>query len=327
MKSHRARLFAAILTAILALSLLSCASGTAKPEDGSANRQSGIEADPGTDPVTEPSVTEPSVTEPEPFTETESAAGTETELLTETEPAETAPPDVPPEITYDVDAHLSSNTVLIDAGHGYGDPGCTSKYLNGVFELTITYEMACLLRDELSSRGYSVAMLREGESFPNENEIVSRAKALGMFVKEQSVNENYIYHAYERTLWADVMNRSTPFALMISLHVNSLPEAEEVRGTEIYHCIDNGCAVPSELLATIIEEHVKNDFGVRVKREGTVWSDSYIVTKWTEMPSVLVEMAYATNPDDAKLLFEDDWRENYVNALADSIDEYMSKRG
>ena len=317
MKTYGVRLFAAVLTAILVFSLVSCAAGVARPGKESVYRPGEF----GTDPETGPDTVNETETEPvtEPVTETEAA--------TETEPEDTTPPDVPPEINYDVNAHLGSNTVLIDAGHGYGDPGCTSKYLKDVYELTITYDMACLLRDELTKRGYGTVMLRDGESFPNEREILSRAKDLGMFVKEQSINENNVFHAYERTLWADILNRDTPFALMISLHVNSLPAAEEVRGTEIYHCIDNGCAAPSELLATIIEEHVRSDFGVRVKREGTVWTDSYIVTKWTEMPSVLVEMAYATNPDDAKQLFDKEWRKEYVTSLADSIDEYMSKRG
>ena len=326
MKNLPKRLVAVILTAILAASLISCAAGVSKPGKESLYREGEIETDPA-GPATETEL--PTDTEPftEPATETDTAPATDTGAATETEPADTTPPDVPPEIDYDVNAHLTSNTVLIDAGHGYADPGCTSKYLNGVYESTITYDMACLLRDELASRGYGVVMLRDGESFPNENDIVARATALGMTVKTDRISENNIYHAYERTLWADIMNRDTPFALMISLHVNSLPSAEEVRGTEIYHCVDNGCATPSELLATVIEEHVRSDFGVRVRRDGTVWSDSYIVTKWTQMPSVLVEMAYATNPDDAELLFDGQWRKEYVNSLADSIDEYMSKRG
>lgn len=319
MKSLWVRLLAAIQAAVLVLFLVSCVTGTARPGKESVYRPGEV----GTDPDTGHDTRIETETEPV----TEPSTGTDTEAATETEPAETVPPDVPPEINYDVNAHLGSNTVLIDAGHGYGDPGCTSKYLKGEYEVTIAYDMACLLRDELNKRGYQTVMLRDGESFPNEREILSRAKDLGMFVKENNINENNVFHAYERTLWADVMNRDTPFAMMISLHVNSLPAAEEVRGTEIYHCVDNGCAAPSELLATIIEEHVRSDFGVRVKREGTVWSDSYIVTKWTEMPSVLVEMAYATNPDDAKLLFDKEWRGEYVGSLADSIDEYMSKRG
>ena len=44
-----------------------------------------------------------------------SPAGAGVGAATETEPAETTPPDVPPEINYDVNAHLGSNTVLIDA--------------------------------------------------------------------------------------------------------------------------------------------------------------------------------------------------------------------
>ena len=255
-------------------------------------------------------------------------AETETETETEeTEPEETALPG-PPEIDYDVNAHLNSNRILIDAGHGFDDPGCTSDYLNGVHESRITYEMATLLSGKLAEKGYEPVMLRGQDSFPSVAEIRAGVAELGMFSRDEVLNENNIFDAYERTLWGNVLHRRNPVALMVSLHVNALPSAEYVRGTEIYYTVDNGCAEPSAKLAAFIETKLKNAFpDTRLRTEGCVWNDSFIVTKWTEMPSVLIEMAYATNPDDAELLFDDEWRDEYVSALADAIDSYIATRG
>ena len=256
-------------------------------------------------------------------TEQPTESATETEAETE---AVTLPG--PPEITYDVNAHLGSKRVLIDAGHGFADPGCTSDYLNGVYESQLTYEIATLLAQKLTEKGYEPVMLRGTDSFPTDAEIRAAVAELGMFSRDDVLLENNIFDAYERTLWGNVIHRRNPVALMISLHVNALPEAEYVRGTELYYTVDNGCAEPSAKLTAFIETKLKTAFpDTRLKTEGCVWNDSFIVTKWTEMPSVLVEMAYATNPEDAELLFDDAWRDKYTSALAEAIDSYIATRG
>jgi N-acetylmuramoyl-L-alanine amidase len=280
--------------------------------------------------------TEPSPATPENDTEEEPTytvtddEQTETETETETEAESTAAPEFqsPPEITYDVNAHLGSNRVLIDAGHGFGDPGCTSDYLNGVNESQITLEMAALLAEKLEEKGYEPVMLRRTDSFPSVAEIRAAVAELGMFSRDEVLKENNVFDAYERTLWGNVIHRRNPVALMISLHVNSLPTADYIRGTELYYTVDNGCSEPSARLTGFIETKLKTAFpDTRLKTEGCVWNDSYIVTKWTEMPSVLVEMAYATNEADAELLFDDEWRDEYVTALAEAIDSYIGTRG
>ena len=276
--------------------------------------------------------TESGGTEPAPQTEGPTSAATD-EPSTETEPAteppasETAAPNGPPPIDYDVNAHLGSKRVIIDAGHGFADPGCTSEYLGGVYERDICYEMATLLASELEDRGYEPVLLRGTDTFPSASELEATAKELNMFYREGELVDNYIFSAYERTLWANIIHRREPVALMVSLHINALPDYDYIRGTELYFTVDNGCAEPSGKLAGFIETKLREAFpDVRLKKEGCPWNDSYIVTKWTEMPSVLVEMAYATNEDDAKLILDNEWREKYIGALADAIEGYIETR-
>lgn len=312
-----------LLTLILvtAVLLFSCAflpgSGTETQTEKAPDTTKTVpatETEEKTEPPTEPATEEP--TETETGTETGTASG-----------GETTPPG-PPEITYDVNAHLGSKRVLIDAGHGFADPGCTSEYLNGVYESQITYEMATLLAAKLEEKGYEPVLLRGTDTFPSIAEIRAAVAELGMFSRDDILYENNIFDAYERTLWGNVIHRRDPVALMISLHVNALPDAEYIRGTELYYTVDNGCAEPSAKLTAFIETKLKTAFpDTRLRTEGCVWNDSYIVTKWTEMPSVLVEMAYATNPEDAELLFDDEWRDEYVTALAEAIDSYIATRG
>ncbi len=310
------------LTLIIAAALLlfSCAF----PGGGETESRTG--SSPDTAPATEVPTAETATETAENGIEPPAVTETETETVTETA-EETAPPG-PPEITYDVNAHLGSRRVLIDAGHGFSDPGCTSDYLNGVYESQITYEIASLLAQKLTEKGYEPVMLRGTDSFPTVAEIEAAVDELGIYSRKGVMLENNIFDAYERTLWGNVIHRRNPVALMISLHVNALPEAEYVRGTELYYTVDNGCAEPSARLAAFIESKLQAAFpDTRLRTEGCVWNDSYIVTKWTEMPSVLVEMAYSTNPEDAELLFDGAWRDKYTSALAEAIDSYIATRG
>lgn len=298
-------------------------SRTEPSDPTTAETEDTVPATESEDPIATDEPTEPESAEPTDEPDTTEAPSEEP---TETQPEQTTGSGQPP-IDYDVNAHLNSKRVIIDAGHGFADLGCTSKYLGGVYERDICYEMAQLLSEELKDLGYEPVMLRGVDTFPSPAELESAAIELDMFYREDQLIENNIFSAYERTLWANIIHRRDPVALMISLHINALPDYEYIRGTEIYRTVDNGCAAPSAKIAGFIETKLREAFpDINLKSVGYPWSDSYIVTKWTEMPSVLVEMAYSTNPDDAELIMDSEWREKYIGALADAIEGYIETR-
>ena len=48
--------------------------------------------------------------------------------------------------------------------------------------------------------------------------------------------------------------------------------------------------------------------------------------KAPDIPSVLLELGFLSNPDDEKRLTSDAWRDNTAAAVAESIDVYFAKR-
>ncbi|HML28265.1 MAG TPA: N-acetylmuramoyl-L-alanine amidase, partial [Hyphomicrobium sp.] len=42
-------------------------------------------------------------------------------------------------------------------------------------------------------------------------------------------------------------------------------------------------------------------------------------------PSVLIELAYVTNPKDANNLKSDEWREKVAHSIVSAIDNYFSR--
>jgi N-acetylmuramoyl-L-alanine amidase len=48
--------------------------------------------------------------------------------------------------------------------------------------------------------------------------------------------------------------------------------------------------------------------------------------KAPDIPSVLLELGFLSNPDDEKLLTSGAWRERTADAVVKSIDTYFAKR-
>ncbi len=55
-------------------------------------------------------------------------------------------------------------------------------------------------------------------------------------------------------------------------------------------------------------------------------SAGFRVLKAPDVPSVLLELGFLSNPEDEKLLTSDAWRERTAEAVAKSIDTYFAKR-
>jgi len=55
-------------------------------------------------------------------------------------------------------------------------------------------------------------------------------------------------------------------------------------------------------------------------------SAGFRVLKAPDVPSVLLELGFLSNPDDEKRLTSEAWRDRTAEAVADSIDAYFAKR-
>ena len=58
---------------------------------------------------------------------------------------------------------------------------------------------------------------------------------------------------------------------------------------------------------------------------GYDYEDAYIVTKYAKIPSVLLEIGYASNPEDARKMNDDQWKDELARILADEIVRYIEQ--
>lgn len=214
-------------------------------------------------------------------------------------------------------------TVCIDAGHGYTDPGCTTDYLDGRYEREIVAEYADVLKAKLEAAGCRVILLRDDENYIDADTIASRAHSLGMTFMEDKLEHDNRFAPYNRSVWANVLHRDTYIDLFISLHIDSFDSMESVRGTRIYYCSETSYSSESAALCSSLAESVKDALpDTNARSFPKTKSEAYVVTKHTEMPSVLVEMGFATNKTDAENILDEDWREAFCDALVDGVTKY-----
>lgn len=230
-------------------------------------------------------------------------------------------PDININIQQETTAPVTTNAnndgkkiICIDAGHGFDDVGC-GPYLMGCYEKDVTLKAAKHLKTALEALGAEVILTHDGETYPNEKDLVAAAERLNIPLKEGGIKENDIFSAYERAIYEEILARDEAVDFFISLHVNSVENASYVDGYELYYCKSNPNQTLLSQFGNNLAATLDNDLTVDI----TEYDDSYIVTKYAKIPSVLLEMGYATNAQDAKNMTNDQWLSQLGENLAAEI--------
>ncbi len=221
--------------------------------------------------------------------------------------------------------------VVIDAGHGGKDPGASG---GGYREKDVVLALALALRDELVAQGgIRVALTREDDRFLALGERPEIARRLG----------------------AD---------LMVSIHADSSGEKEGVRGASIYtlsssasseaaarfaereNAVDrlNGVRIEgqsedvSAILVDLSQRRVQQtsaQFAGLIVREGEGTlsfhpqarrSAALALLRAPDVPAVLYEAGFITDPEEAKRLASDTGRARFAQVMARAIRIYFARQ-
>ncbi|HET9572456.1 MAG TPA: N-acetylmuramoyl-L-alanine amidase, partial [Methyloceanibacter sp.] len=252
--------------------------------------------------------------------------------LKEAKPAEeasAAPPPLPEPVVRAPDA---KPVIVLDPGHGGIDPGTSSA--DGVTEKDVVLAFAKSLKAKLEATGrYEVYLTREDDTFLPLRERVEFAqkKGAGLFL---SIHADYFPEQTEKATGATVYTLSEQA---------SDEEAKELATKENFSDAIAGVALPSdsdEVVANILIDLAQRE----TQNRSTVFARSIVgelagnlhthkmrsagfrVLKAPDIPSVLIEIGFLSNPDDEKHLVSDAWRERISVSLVDAIDGYFAKR-
>ena len=192
-----------------------------------------------------------------------------------------------------------SFVLVIDPGHGGVDGGASSA--DGTVEKQIN--LAIGLRME------EIAQLLGVETVMTRREDVDLHDESAGTIRQQKVS--------------DLKNRvalvnNVPGGILVSLHQNSMPQAPSVHGAQVFY----GEAEGSQALAEIVQAALNTTINDRDKEIKAAGSSVYLLDH-AELPAILVECGFLSNPDEAALLNTEAHRTKLALTILAAVLSYL----
>ncbi|WP_179151893.1 N-acetylmuramoyl-L-alanine amidase [Oceanobacillus senegalensis] len=180
---------------------------------------------------------------------------------------------------------FKNKNIVLDAGHGGHDVGAIGA--TGTYEKDFAYFTTLKLKNELSILGANVLLTR-----PNDEFISLKSRA-----------------SYANISDADVF---------ISIHYNSFPRQQNVKGIETYYYHEQNQALAQAIQEGIIQATNAED-------RGTSFGDFYVLRQ-NFKPAVLVELGFISNQNTEKQLQTSFYQKRLVNGIINGLRKHFANQ-
>lgn len=225
----------------------------------------------------------------------------------------------------------SKTVIVIDAGHGGVDPG--TKGINGVWEKYIVLAHAKELRKQLlATHRYDVVMTRNRDIFlPLRRRIeIAREKGGDLFISlhADSISNRSFRGAHIYTL-SEGASDSEAEALAAKENKSDiiagvdLSEQSEDVTTILIDLAQRETMNQSSIFARTLARQLRKS--TLVVRRAHRFA-GFVVLKAPDVPSVLVELGYLSNPRDARDLNDPRHQRKIARAMVHAIDQYFERQ-
>ena len=236
-----------------------------------------------------------------------------------------------------ISKNLRDIIVAIDAGHGGRDPGAVGK---NILEKDVTLLIARELERTLKNTyGYKPVMIRPDDRYVDLDDRYQNARKLGadLFVsvhadgfrlssvKGASV---YVWSEEASSITAETLSKNK---LTSSPEVNSkigkldVRDFDEDAARTLYQIAYEAKIDNSVILAKKILEQLKKDPYTKMHKPNVEFAD-FRVLKSIDIPSVLIESGFISNPDDAKRLEGKAGRRMIARSIFLGIHNYFKEK-
>ncbi|MDK2985492.1 MAG: N-acetylmuramoyl-L-alanine amidase [Clostridia bacterium] len=202
--------------------------------------------------------------------------------------------------------NLFIKTVVVDPGHGGIDGGTHDN--NGLLEKNINLDVALKLKKILEKENVKIIMTRTSDvSLEDKSDLNSSRYKKDLDARKDIINSSN----------ADVF---------VSIHVNANPRQLHTRGTIVFYhpksCKGKELAktINDSIETTIFKNYLQDD-----SLKGEVLPQNYFILRETHVPGVLVEIGFLTNPEDKKLLQDEEYKERIAKAIGYGIMKYLGQ--
>ena len=252
-------------------------------------------------------------------------------------PVATTKSPAPPQQTFAPPSPMAQSkidrlvVVAIDPGHGGEDPGATGA--TGLREKDVVLAIALQLRDALNAVPNMRAMLtRDADFFVPLHERVRKARRVqaDLFV---SIHADAFITPQARGASVFALSQGGATSAAARWMANRENAADSVGGVNINAKDPTVMRAMLDMSTTVqirdslkLGDEVLGQIGKLAKlHKGSVEQAGFAVLKAPDIPSILVESAFISNPDEEARLRDPAYQAQLVRALTTGIQRYFSK--
>lgn len=195
---------------------------------------------------------------------------------------------------------LSGKVILLDPGHGGADGGAGNRPLQ---EKDIALSISLKLRDFLQQQGAIVIMTRDTDKdlAPPDMKGYSRRKTVDLNERLKIINESD----------AD---------FFVSVHLNAIPSPQWSGAQTFYSTKDK----ENKKAARLIQQELRTNLENTTRREKPL--NTVFILKHAEIPGVLVEAGFLSNPAEKMNLERDSYQEMVAASIYKGINRFFTER-
>lgn len=221
-------------------------------------------------------------------------------------------------------------TIVVDPGHGGEDPGATEQFVKEKF---VTLAVAKELRRQLEETGrYKVVLTRDKDFYVKLHERVDISRHVGgdLFISihadkidRKGVRGASIYTLSEKASDAETARlaedeNNAGFVAGVDLGQESQDVADILLDLAMREKMNE-----SSMFARMLSQAF-NRGGIRLL-PNSHRSAGFAVLKAPDVPSVLIETGFLSNPEEAKLLSSGQFQSDIAASILDGVDNYFRK--
>ncbi len=203
-------------------------------------------------------------------------------------------------VNFHADLFERKETIILDAGHGGEDGGAVG--INGAMEKDINLAIALELEKYLKQNNFEVIMIRDGDYSVGDQTLATVSE------RKRSDTKNRL-----RTI------EEAGECIFISIHQNHFTESK-YSGAQIFY---SGNREESAALAEAIRQNIVSELQPENHRENKLAEKNIYLLYHSQVPSVLVECGFLSNPGEAEKLTTENYQKNMAAAIYNGLIDYL----